>query len=389
MTTVLVVAAVVLVVTLSMLVRARGMLGALQRSFSASRRELESLQDQLRTVSTQRELLLEILNGLGEGLLAVDRNRRAVLANPRFAEMFAAPGDLVGRPLAEVARAAAVFSAFDEALAGRESQSRFPLRIGIAERAIEMRAFPLLADDIAAVALFLDVTQIERLARLRRNFISDFSHEVRTPMAGLRSAVESFELGAGQISPEEDQHLRRIMSRQLGRLGRLVDDLSELSRIESGDLPLDRRTVGLLELVRDVCDDFRELAAQKSLTIVLSGEAVEVCADPMRLQQALSNLVDNAIKYGGSNTQIEIHVGAEPGNALIEIRDHGEGIALEERDRIFQRFYRIDKGRSQEIGGSGLGLAITKHLVLIHRGSIDVQSVPGQGSTFIVRLPLG
>ncbi|HEX3579743.1 MAG TPA: ATP-binding protein [Thermoanaerobaculia bacterium] len=339
------------------------------------------------TVSRHRGLLLEILNGLGEGLLAVDRGRHVVLANARFTEMFNATIDLVGRPLGEAARAAAVFSAFDDALAGREASARFPLRTGVAERKIEMRAFPLHADDIAAVALFLDVTQIERLEQIRRNFISDFSHEVRTPLAALRSAVESFDLGADHMSVEEDHQLRRIMARQLARLERLVDDLSELSNIESGDISLERIEVDLFGMVRDLCEDFSERAAQKGLRFSVSGKPVRVYADPVRIQQALANLIDNAIKYGGSDDSIDIEVRAEEENAVVAITDHGEGIAPEEKDRIFRRFYRIDQSRSQEVAGTGLGLAITKHLILLHRGSIDVMSTPGEGATFFIRLP--
>jgi signal transduction histidine kinase len=286
-----------------------------------------------------------------------------------------------------VARAATVFAAFDAALAGTDASERFPLRSGVAERKIEMRAFPLQADGIAAVALFLDVTQIERLEQIRRNFISDFSHEVRTPLAGLRSAVESFELGAGHISVDEDQQLRRIMARQLSRLDRLVDDLSELSRIESGDVPLDRSMIELYALVRDLCEDFADRAAQKALRFVVSGEPVRVCADAMRIQQALSNLIDNAIKYGGENDAIEIEVSSDEAAGIVAITDHGEGVPPEEKERIFRRFHRVDRSRSQGIAGSGLGLAITKHLVLLHRGSIDVESEPGAGSTFLVRLP--
>src|SRR5258708_18071365 len=202
----------------------------------ASERVRVSMSQQSGIVARQRSVLLQILNGLGEGLLAVDRRRHVVLANPRFAEMFGVTGDLVGRPLSEVARTATVFAAFDSALAGSEAAERFPLRSGVAERRIEMRAFPLQADDIAAVALFIDVTQIERLEQIRRNFISDFSHEVRTPLAGLRSAVESFDLRSEHISDDEDQQLPRIMSRQLARLDRRGDHLSELGRLESGGI---------------------------------------------------------------------------------------------------------------------------------------------------------
>jgi signal transduction histidine kinase len=371
-----------------LVLRKRRQLQTCAGELAAGERARASLSLQIDADVRQRGVLLQILNGLGEGLLAVDRRRHVVLANPRFGEMFGAGGDLVGRPLTEAARAATVFAAFDAALAGKEASERFPLRNGVAERKIEMRAFPLQAGDIAAVALFLDVTQIERLEQIRRNFISDFSHEVRTPLAGLRSAVESFDLGAEHISEDEDQQLRRIMSRQLARLDRLVDDLSELSRIESGDIPLDRTMVDLYSLVRDLSEDFADRASQKALRLMVSGAPVRVCADAMRIQQALSNLIDNAIKYGGENDSIEIEVSACGDAGVVSVTDHGEGVSPEERERIFRRFYRVDKSRSQDVSGSGLGLAITKHLVLLHRGTIDVESEPGQGSTFVVRLPL-
>jgi len=378
---------IVAAVAVALFLRNRAGWRASAAAATAAERSLAEQAQESATISTHRGLLLEILNGLGEGLLAVDRSRRVVLANPRFKEMFAATGDLVGRPLGEAARAPAIFAAFDDALAGREASARFPMRSGVIERKIEARAFPLHADDIAAVALFLDVTQVERLEQIRRNFISDFSHEVRTPLTALRSAVESFELGAGRMSVSEEQQLRRIMARQLARLGRLVEDLSELSRIESGDVSLDRINVDLFALVRDLCEDFTERAGQKNLRLVLDGEPVYVIADPVRMQQALSNLIDNAIKYGGRDSSIDLDVRAENDGAVVTITDHGEGIGEDEKERIFRRFYRVDQSRSQEVAGSGLGLAITKHLILLHRGSIDVESTPGHGATFVVHLP--
>ena len=336
---------------------------ALMRSAGAARASLEerdrafnALRNRFELMSTQREILVRILEGLGEGVLAVDHERQVVLANRRFAQMFNVGGDLVGRPLAEVTR--------------------------VAERRIEMRAFPLPSADIAAVALFIDVTQIERLEEIRRNFVSDFSHEVRTPLTGLRSAVESFELAGEHMTAEEDQQLRRIMTRQLRRIERLVDDLAELSSIESGALRLEKSDVDLLELVRDLCEDFGDRAR-----FDVAGETVHVMADSDRIQQAFSNLIDNAIKYGGDRMPIDISVCNERDFGVVRITDHGEGLSPEEQERIFRRFYRVDKSRSQEIAGSGLGLAITKHLVLLHNGTIEVESELGRGATFIVRLP--
>jgi two-component system, OmpR family, phosphate regulon sensor histidine kinase PhoR len=331
----------------------------------------------------QNALLHQIMNGLGEGAVAIDRSRRIVLANRRFAELFALQGDLVGRPIGEVVRNSALFSAFDRALAYSPSTEHFKA----AGRKIEMRAFPLPSHEIAAVALFIDVTHLAHLEDIRREFIADFSHEVRTPLAGLKSAVESFELGAGALTPEEEQHLRRIVSRQLARLERLVDDLSELSRIESGDLHLELEDVDVRQLLDDLCDDFAERSAKKGLRIVIRGASVTVRGDALRLQQVFSNLLDNAIKYGGHDTTIDLEVEPTHDAAIVRIADHGEGIAAEDRERIFYRLYRVDKSRSQEVAGTGLGLAIAKHLVLLHHGAIDVESERGKGTTFAVRLP--
>jgi len=350
-------------------------------------RAFSSLRSRFELMSSQRETLVRILEGLGEGVLAVDHERQVVLANRRFSEMFNVSGDCVGKPLAEVTRVAPIFSAFESALRGSDASQRFGIALGVAERRIEMRAFPLPSHDIAAVALFIDVTQIERLEEIRRNFVSDFSHEVRTPLTGLRSAVESFELAGEHMTADEDHQLRRIMTRQLRRIERLVDDLAELSSIESGALRLEKSDVDLLELIRDLCEDFGERAAEKRLRFAINGESANVIADPDRIQQAFSNLLDNAIKYGGEDDTIDVEVHNDGEFGIVRITDHGEGLSAEEKERIFRRFYRVDKSRSQEVAGSGLGLAITKHLVLLHNGTIDVESELGKGATFIVRLP--
>jgi len=209
----------------------------------------------------------------------------------------------------------------------------------------------------------------------------------------LASCAAMFSVGAacdvqlGGMSAEEDQQLRRIMTRQLRRLERLVDDLAELSRIESGDLPLERGEIDLRAIITDLAEDFSDRASAKSLRFAIAGESVHVVADAMRIQQAFSNLIDNAIKYGGSESTIDIDIRAHNDRAVVRIADHGEGVAPEEQERIFRRFYRVDKSRSQEVAGSGLGLAITKHLLLLHRGTIDVESEPGKGATFVVTLP--
>ncbi|HEY4641375.1 MAG TPA: ATP-binding protein [Thermoanaerobaculia bacterium] len=362
--------------------------GALDEIASRFYRSRADLSRQLAGAEFQNALLQQIMNGMGEGVLAIDRQRRVVLANRRFAEMFNLQPGFVGQPLASVLRNQSILRGFDDALSDRaDSASRFAIRSGIEERKIEMRAFPLPSHDLAAVALFIDVTHVERLEELRREFIADFSHEVRTPLAALKSAVETFDLDRGALTAEQDGQLRRIMTRQLARLERLAQDLSELSHIEAGDLSLERTDIDLRRLLEDLCEDFRDRASAKNLRFVITGNGAHVHGDAMRLQQAFANLLDNAIKYGDEESSIDIDVSSNANHGIVRITDHGEGIPPDERDRIFRRFYRIDKSRSQEIAGTGLGLAITKHLILQHRGNIDVEGGIGEGATFIVTLP--
>jgi signal transduction histidine kinase len=364
--------------------------GALDEIASRFYRSRMDLARQLASAEFQNALLQQIMNGMGEGVLAIDRQRRVVLANRGFASMFNLQAGFVGQPLPAVLRNDAVLSGFETALgqpASRVESSRFSIRSGIEERKIEMRAFPLPSHDLAAVALFIDVTHVERLEELRREFIADFSHEVRTPLAALKSAVETFDFDRGQLTEEQEGQLRRIMSRQLARLERLAEDLSDLSHIEAGDLSLERTEIDLRRLLEDLAEDFRDRASQEQLRFVITGDGARIHGDAMRLQQAFANLLDNAIKYGGEEATIDIEVSSSATAGVVRITDHGEGIPAEERDRIFRRFYRIDKSRSQEIAGSGLGLAITKHLILQHRGNIEVEGEPGNGASFVVTLP--
>lgn len=336
------------------------------------------LERRLAAAEWQHAILQHIVNGMNEAVAAIDAERRVVLANRRFGEMFSLDPGFLGRRVSDLIRSAALFEGFDRAVAREHATRRFEF----AGRRIEMRAFPLPASDSVAAALFIDVTEIERLEQMRRDFISDFTHEARTPLAALRSAVDTYDMAGGSMSPADEQQLRRIMGRQTLRLQRLVDDLAELSGIEAGETSFDSQDVDLRRLVEEVCEDFADKAAHKRLRFAIEGSGF-ARADAIRLQQAFTNLIDNAIKYGGSDTTVDVLVG----RGLVRVTDHGEGIPAEERERIFRRFYRVDKSRSQDVAGTGLGLAITKHLVHRMGGVIAVESELGHGSTFVVTLP--
>jgi len=343
------------------------------------------LADERAWAVEQRLTMDNIAASLGEGLLAVDSAGRVVMANTRLVEMFGHPGPYIGRQFLEVVRTRSLASAFDKARAGEASRDRFVFDTEGVERQIEIRVFPVAnSTTVAAVALFIDVTQIERLQRIRKDFLDDFSHEVRTPLAGLRSAVETFEQGG--LTGSQEEQLREVMLRQLGRIERLVKELSELNRIESGELVLDRRNIRLDELLRELCTDFQNrIGPQPAIT--LHAPAIDVQADAARVQQIFSNLLDNAIKHGGGRGEVLVEAELLGQDAIVRVSDEGDGIPPSEITRIFHRFYRVDKSRSQNVAGVGLGLAIAKHLVLLHGGSVRAYNRQRRGATFEVRLP--
>jgi two-component system phosphate regulon sensor histidine kinase PhoR len=330
-----------------------------------------------------RAAMDEIVASLGEGLVAVSPRGVVVVANSRVAEMFAIQGPVVGQPLVVVIRKQPVLTAIERALAGHPSVDRIALGSGETERQIEIRTVPVASSpEIAAVALFIDVTTLERLQRVRRDFLDDFSHEVRTPLTGLRSAAET--LDTGGLTAEHERQLRAVMQRQIGRIERLVTDLADLNHIETGQLILKKEPIALRDLLDEICADYRDVA--EGVRFSIDGENLSVDGDSSRIQQIFANLLDNAIRHGGGGGVVAVEVRRDGDFALVTVSDNGPGIPADELERIFHRFYRVDRSRSQP--GSGLGLAIAKHLVVLHGGSIRACNRTG-GATFEVRLPIG
>lgn len=344
--------------------------------------------DRNQKVAEQQLILERILGEVGEGILAVDRRKNIVLANAILLDLFGLKEPVGGVPFYALIRNASVQAAFDRALEGNPGSELITIRTGSGERRAEFRIVPVSGEtDIAAVAIFVDVTRLLQLEKVRRDFLTDFSHEVRTPLAGLRSSIET--LGRGGLSPADESHLQTIAARQILRLERLVEDLSEINRIETGDLQLEIRPGSLGPLLEDVADEFRERAKAKEIRIEVEYvELSEIPVDARRIQQVVANLLDNAIKYSPPGGRVRLLLGQRDGAQFIEVVDEGEGIDAEEQARIFNRLYRVDKSRSQEVPGTGVGLSIASHLVKLHQGLIEVQSAPGRGATFRVVLPL-
>jgi PAS domain S-box-containing protein len=325
----------------------------------------------------QSETLQKIVGAIGEGLMALDREGRVVFANDRAGEMFGFDDTMSGRTYIEIVRKQPLVDAFEAALRGEEFTANVSVASPRGQRQIEIRVFPVASSAIAAVALFIDMTEIVRAQQMKKEFLDDFSHEVRTPLAGLQSAAESFD---GHLTPEQEKELRAIMLRQLNRIERLVGDLAELNRIESGTIVLDRRETDLAELAMAATEEFRQNVALR-----VEGPATFANVDASRVQQILTNLLDNATKHGGGG-EVFVEIGSEGCEAVLRVSDRGDGIPADDLERIFERFYRANRRRP--VPGAGLGLAIARHLAVLHGGSLRAFNRAGGGATFELRLPL-
>ncbi len=335
----------------------------------------------------ERDLLGGIVSAMHEGLLVLDGDGRIAMVNPALRKMLLLGPDLVGKYPLEVIRHPD-FAALLEQCKGASE----PVPIEIELVALKPTYLLLHAVRIAETGRLLvvvvDVTEIRRLERIRTDFVANVSHELRTPITAIRGYAETLRAGA-LTDPEVAASMVEIIFRQSERLSRLVEDLLELSRLEGRELKLSAQPVPLLELANRAADAVRPRAESKGVRLQIRIPAeLRALADERAVEQVLLNLLDNAVKYMPSGGEVRITAAARDGRCEIEVRDNGSGIEAKHLSRLFERFYRVDKGRSRDMGGTGLGLAIVKHLVAGMKGEVKVVSAPGEGSTFTVIVPL-
>jgi two-component system phosphate regulon sensor histidine kinase PhoR len=348
-----------------------------------------------------RELVEAMMNSMREGMLVVDGDLRVAASNEAarglfgFGESVAAAAATQRQPrLGELTRNPAVLSAY---LAAVERGERVEVKVEMAdaERSVfDLRVAPLPplgtgAQGAArgAVGVFFDITRLERLERVRQEFLSNVSHELRTPLTAIRAFVETLESGALDDA-DNNRRFLSIIDRNAARMHSLIDDILDLSAIESGTATFEARPVRLRPLIGDVLTALAARAGERRVTLRNEvAEDVSVHADARRLEQMLTNLCDNAIKFNAEGGVVSITHERAAGRDRISVADTGEGIAPAHIQRIFERFYRVDRARSRSLGGTGLGLAIVKHLARAHGGEAGVRSIPGEGSTFTIELP--
>ncbi len=338
----------------------------------------------------QIDIFQSLIDTSREAVLTTDVTGRIAASNFRAHQAFARENSsLNGKRLSEVIRDPGLHEAFRGALIdGARTDLRIEM-IGTEKRIYDTHIAPLILREARyVVGTFYDVTQIERLERVRQEFLSNISHELRTPLTSILAFVETLEDGAID-DPENNRRFLSTIRRNAERMHVLIADILELSLIESGNVSIDVKQVRVGHLVDEVFATLSSKAAERDIKLINTiAFADRVSADPMRLEQMLNNLVDNAIKFNRPGGSVTVSLEARERRSMISVADTGEGIVAAHANRIFERFYRIDRGRTRDVGGTGLGLAIVKHLARLHKGEISVSSKLGHGTTFTVDLPV-
>ncbi len=356
-------------------------------------RMARQLSERIQTILRQQNEHEAMVSSMEEGVLAIDNSGTIISLNATCATLLGGePDQFKGRLVHEVIRKRELLEFVKSALASTSpvdgdlrvfgSQDRWLSAHGAALYDAQRRK-------IGVLVVLHDVSRLRHLENVRRDFVANVSHELRTPITSIKGFVETL-LDGALDDRENAVRFLRIMLRQADRLDAIVGDLLTLSRIEKGSeeqwIELAPEAVApVLQAAVEMCE---MKAADKGIRLELT------CPDKLTarinaplLEQAVVNLVDNAIKYSGSGSTIEVRAAEDEASVVIRVEDHGCGIESRHLPRLFERFYRVDKARSRELGGTGLGLAIVKHIILAHRGSVSVESTVGTGSTFSLRLP--
>lgn len=364
------------------------------REMRALARALNQMAEQLgarmETITSQRNELKAVLASMTEGVLAVDSGGQVLQCNAAAARLLGLDEEQErGRLMEEMVRHSELqkfIRGIQSAGGTAETEIQLP-----GERAVKLHGTPLedaAGRKIGALVVLSDTTRLKRLEKMRQDFVANVSHELKTPITALRGGVDTL-LDAERT--EEDRHFIAMMARQVERLWAIVGDLLSLSRLEhDGQAGRIAREPGpVRDVLRRAAGNFAKAAEAKRMAVAV--ECPEGLVAPINaplLEQAVGNLIDNAIKYSGEGTRVAVSAEAANGEGvLIRVKDEGPGIEQRHLPRIFERFYRVDQARSRALGGTGLGLAIVKHIAQAHGGTVAVESTPGKGSVFTIRLP--
>jgi two-component system phosphate regulon sensor histidine kinase PhoR len=351
------------------------------------------LGDRIVTITRQRNELETVLSSMIEGVFAVDAGGRIVSINRAAAQLLSIePGQAQGRAVEEVVRNLSLQQFVRETLASDEPTEGDISFSQDGERFFQVQGARLVdpgGERAGAVIVLSDMTRIHRLENLRRDFVANVSHELKTPVTSIQGFAEALQEG-GVADPEQMRRYVSIIAKHAQRLNAIIDDLLSLSRLEDGS---ERRSISFephqLKGVLQAAIDLSAIKAEpKQIQVTLvCEEEIQARVNAPLLEQAVVNLIDNAVKYSEPGAAVEVRADQRRGQTTISVRDIGCGIPAEHQARIFERFYVVDKSRSRKLGGTGLGLAIVKHIAQVHGGHVTVESTPGKGSTFSIYLP--
>ncbi|MCI0480709.1 MAG: ATP-binding protein, partial [Candidatus Dadabacteria bacterium] len=327
-------------------------------------------------------------------VMVVSHEGRVIIINSALKKMFNLKDDPTRKQYWEILRNRELTKLVESVLEKWMPDSREIFYLYPDEKHYFVNVIPLDSPDREVIVVMFDITDFKRLEKIKADFIANVSHELRTPLTAIKGYTETLEEEAYE-SPEDQKHFVRIIKRHTDRLINLVSDLLVLSEVESRDSlskensANDFEEINVNELIKSSLDALRSKAQEKRIEVALRADA-DVCrlkANRFLLEQMFINLIDNAVKYTPENGKVEVRVTKENSHILTEISDNGIGIPKEHLPRIFERFYRVDKTRSRNLGGTGLGLSIVKHIVIMHGGRIEVHSEEGKGSKFSITLP--
>jgi two-component system phosphate regulon sensor histidine kinase PhoR len=353
----------------------------------------KQLDEKIRIITEQRNELETILSAMREGVLAVDSEERILTFNQAAGSFLGIDlSSAKGHTIQEVIRNADIQRFLSGVLLGK-GPSEGEIALIVPESKFLQVSGTLLRNSqgktIGALAVLNDITRMRQLENMRREFVANVSHELKTPITSIKGYVETLQEGA--LGDKKNvQKFLEIVLKQSDLLNAIVDDLLSLSRIEQdaerGEIQL--ADENLRHIIEAVAVDYGLKARERKIKVIVScSEEIMVKASPRLLEQAIGNILDNAIKYSEQGTAVEVEAVSNSEEVTIRVSDHGSGIAPEHLPRLFERFYRVDKGRSRELGGTGLGLAIVKHIAQAHGGSVTVESTLGKGSIFTLHLP--
>jgi two-component system phosphate regulon sensor histidine kinase PhoR len=350
----------------------------------------QRLSKTLEQITSERNHLQAILAGMEEGVLVTDLQGRIFLTNPSFKQIFNIAGLVEGKGVLEIVRNVTLQKALTAAIRDRQAMAVEFATNEVPPKFLEVHVVPFGRAGFAKqngisglVAVFHDVSELKQLERVRKDFVANVSHELRTPLTAIQGFTETL-LEMNQIDSTQSRQFLETINRNAERMSRMVEDLLEISRLESQQFDEKPSLLDPAEFIHGAVQSFQELAAKKSMQLQTELPEIvpPVLATKRIMEQVLGNLLENALKYTPDGGQVTLRAIALPNEVIVHIQDTGIGIPSVDLDRVFERFYRVDKGRSSDSGGTGLGLSIVKHSLQAIGGRVWAESILGKGSTF-------